>query len=214
MLRQAFHGWVSEFFTLLGIEQQIAIDGQTHRGSGDKGKGKKPVHMVHALVCETGLVMGQVATEEKSNEIKAIPALLELLDLRGALVSIDAMGTQVKIARQIVKAGGDYLLALKGSQSSLHTEVEAAFEEARAIRTAPFLICSGCLQRCRKDSRDLLTFVNKPTDVTFDKVGVHRRPQPMYRFARHFGSSHTVHDRSHISALRSPLWLSVLHSRL
>ena len=128
--RQAFHAWVGEVFTLLGIEQQLAIDGQTHRGSGDKGKGKKPVHMVHALVCETGLVMGQVATDEKSNEITAIPALLELLDLRGALVSIDAMGTQVKIARQIVKAGGDYLLALKGNQSSLLTEVEAAFEEA------------------------------------------------------------------------------------
>jgi predicted transposase YbfD/YdcC len=128
--RQAFHIWVSEVFALLGIEQQIAIDGQTHRRSGDVGKGQKPVHMVHALVCETGLVMGQVATDEKSNEIKAIPALLEVLDLRGALVSIDAMGTQVKIARQIVKAGGDYLLALKGNQSSLHTEVKAAFVEA------------------------------------------------------------------------------------
>jgi hypothetical protein len=128
--RQAFHAWVSAIFALLGIDQQIAIDGQTHRRSGDKGKGQKPVHMVHALVCETGLVMGQVATEEKSNEITAIPALLDLLDLRGALVSIDAMGTQVKIARQIVKAGGDYLLALKGNQSTLRTEVEAAFVEA------------------------------------------------------------------------------------
>ena len=128
--RQAFHTWVGEVFALLGIERQIAIDGQTHRRSGDKAKGKKPVHMVHAFVCETGLVMGQVATDEKSNEITAIPALLDLLDLRGALVSIDAMGTQVKIARQIVKAGADYLLALKGNQSSLRTEVEAAFEEA------------------------------------------------------------------------------------
>lgn len=128
--RRAFHVWVGEVFALLGVEQQIAIDGQTHRRSGDKKKGQKPVHMVHALVCETGLVMGQMATDEKSNEITAIPALLRLLDLRGALVSIDAMGTQVKIAQQIVKAGGDYLLALKGNQSSLRTEVEAAFEEA------------------------------------------------------------------------------------
>ena len=128
--RRAFHVWVGEVFALLGVEQQIAIDGQTHRRSGDKKKGQKPVHMVHALVCETGLVMGQIATDEKSNEITAIPALLKLLDLRGALVSIDAMGTQVKIARQIVKEGGDYLLALKGNQSSLRTEVEAAFEEA------------------------------------------------------------------------------------
>jgi len=85
---------------------------------------------VHALLCETGIVLGQVATEEKSNEIVAIPALLRLLDLRGALVSIDAAGTQVKIARQIVKGGGDYLLAVKGNQPNLHTEVQEAFEEA------------------------------------------------------------------------------------
>lgn len=128
--RQAFRTWVNEIFALLDIGQQIAIDGQIHRRSGDKGKGQKPVHMVHALVFDTGLVMGQVATDEKSNAITAIPALLELLDLRGTLVSIDAMGTQVKIARQIVKAGGDYLLALKGNQSSLRTEVEEAFVEA------------------------------------------------------------------------------------
>lgn len=128
--RLAFHKWVNHLFALLGVKDQIAVDGQTHRRSGDKGKGRKPVHMVHALACEAGLVMGQVATDEKSNEITAIPALLELLDLRGALVSIDAMGTQVKIARQIVEAGGDYLLAVKDNQPTLHTEVEAAFEEA------------------------------------------------------------------------------------
>jgi len=128
--RQAFHTWVSEVFALLGIEQQVAIDGQTHRRSGDKKKGQKPVHMVHALACETGLVMGQTATDEKSNEITAIPAVLELLDLRGALVSIDAMGTQRKIAKQIVTSGGDYLLALKGNQSNLQTEVAEAYQEA------------------------------------------------------------------------------------
>ncbi len=119
-----------EVFALLGVDSQVAIDGQTHRRSGDTKSGKKPLHMVHALVCEAGLVLGQVATEEKSNEIVAIPALLDLLDLRGALVSIDAMGTQVKIARKIVDGEGDYLLALEGNQSSLHTQVEEAFEEA------------------------------------------------------------------------------------
>jgi predicted transposase YbfD/YdcC len=134
--RNAFHAWMREAFALIGIDAQIgidshiAIDGQTHRRSGDRGAGKKPLHMVHALMCETGLVLGQAATEEKSNEIVAIPALLDMLDLRGALVSIDAMGTQTKIAQQIVRAGGDYLLALKGNQTSLHTEVKAALEEA------------------------------------------------------------------------------------
>jgi len=128
--REAFHVWMQEAFALLGIDSQIAIDGQTHRRSGDRGSASKPLHMVHALACEAGLVLGQVATEEKSNEIVAIPNLLDLLDLRGALVSIDAMGTQVKIARKIVKGKGDYLLALKGNQTSLHTEVQEAFEEA------------------------------------------------------------------------------------
>ena len=128
--RTAFHCWMKEVFALLGIEGQVAIDGQTHRRSGDAKAGNKPLHMVHALACEAGLVLGQVATEEKSNEIIAIPALLELLDLRGALVSIDAMGTQVKIASKIVDDGGDYLLALKGNQTSLHSQVEEAFEEA------------------------------------------------------------------------------------
>lgn len=118
----------------MGIEKQFAIDGQTHRRSGEKAKGKKPVHMVHALVCDAGLVMGQMATEEKSNEITAIPELLKLLELNGALVTIDAMGTQVTIAQQIVKGGGDYLLALKGNQSNLCMEVEAVFDEVRQDR--------------------------------------------------------------------------------
>jgi hypothetical protein len=128
--RAAFQVWMNEVFALLGVVGQIAIDGQTHRRSADGRLGSKPLHMVHALACETGLVLGQMATEEKSNEIVAIPMLLDLLDLRGALVSIDAMGTQAKIARKIVQGGGDYLLALKGNQTSLHAEVQEAFAEA------------------------------------------------------------------------------------
>lgn len=127
--RVAFVGWVREMFGGLGVNVQIAIDGQTHRGSADRAKQQKPVHMVHALACGSGLVLGQVSTEEKSNEITAIPVLLEMLHLQGALVSIDAMGTQKKIARQIVEGGGDYLLALKGNQSSLHDQTVEMFEE-------------------------------------------------------------------------------------
>jgi len=128
--RMAFHSWMKEVFSLLGVDSQLAIDGQTHRRSGDARSGTKPLHMVHGLLCEAGLVLGQVATEKKSNEAKAIPALLDLLDLRGALVSIDAMGTQVNNARKIVDGGGDYLLGLKGNQSSLHCQVQQAFAEA------------------------------------------------------------------------------------
>ncbi|MCK5799950.1 MAG: ISAs1 family transposase, partial [Deltaproteobacteria bacterium] len=136
--RMAFHAWMQEGFSLLGLDSQVAIDGQTHRRSGDARSGTKPLHMVHALLCEAGLVVGQLATEEKSNEITAIPALLDVLDLSGALVSIDAMGTQVKIARKIVDGGGDYLLGLKGNQTNLHTEVQEAFAEALDDRQRAF----------------------------------------------------------------------------
>ena len=138
--RSAFLRWTEHLFSLLNFPAQIAIDGQTHRGS--RTRFKKPVHMVHAYACELGLVMAQQATSEKSNEITAIPLLLDLLDLRGALVSMDAMGCQVKIANQIETQGGDWLFGLKGNQSNLHTEVigvftAAAQEQSKNIDDAP-----------------------------------------------------------------------------
>ena len=128
--RKAFRAWVAEIFAALGLPGQVAVDGQTHRRSHDRSAAKKAVHMVHALWCDSGLVVGQQPTDKKSNEIRAIPELLRHLDLRGALVSVDAMGTQRKIAKQIVEQGGDYLMGLKGNQSTLHEETKAAFEEA------------------------------------------------------------------------------------
>ena len=128
--REAFVTWVQMIFRSLGAEVQIAVDGQTNRGS--RTKGKSPVHMVSALACGQGLVIGQTKTDEKSNEITAIPELLELLDLRGALVSIDAMGCQVSIAKLIVSKKGDYLFGLKGNQSTLRDETEAVFVAAQS----------------------------------------------------------------------------------
>ena len=111
--------------------QHIAIDGKALRGS--KGRGKRMVHMVGAWATTAGLALGQVPTDEKSNEITAIPKLLEILDLSGALVTIDAAGCQTEIAAQIVSRGGDYLLQVKGNQERLHDDVqvlaEAAMEE-------------------------------------------------------------------------------------
>lgn len=91
----------------------IAIDGKTSRRSHDRGKARPPWHLVSAWATRQRLVLGQAATEVKSNEITAIPVLLERLELRGALVTIDAMGTQTRIAQKILDRGGDYLLALK-----------------------------------------------------------------------------------------------------
>ncbi len=101
----------------------IAIDGKTLRRSFNRASGKAALHMISAWSSANGLVFGQLATEAKSNEITAIPKLLELLDIRGAVVSIDAMGCQKEIARKIVENGGDYLFSLKGNQSTMHDEV-------------------------------------------------------------------------------------------
>lgn len=130
--RSAFLVWVREILHALGVDNQIAVDGQTNRGSRDRAAQRSPVHMVSALSCGEGLVLGQVKTAEKSNEITAIPQLLGLLDLRGALVSMDAMGCQVSIAKLIRDRNGDYLMGLKGNQSTLRDETEAVFAAAGA----------------------------------------------------------------------------------
>jgi predicted transposase YbfD/YdcC len=107
-----------------GIEKPIyAIDGKTLRRSHDKRRGFGALHSVSVWASELGLTLGQVATDEKSNEITAIPELLKLVDVGGAIVTIDAMGTQENIAKQIIDGKGDYVLALKGNQGKLHQRV-------------------------------------------------------------------------------------------
>lgn len=118
-----FRHWVSGIVGALG--GTVAIDGKTVRGSG--AGGEIPIHMVSAFATELGLVLGQEKVADKSNEITAIPELLDALYIKGLLVSIDAMGCQKDIARQIVKQGGDYLLMVKGNQPTLMTAIETAF---------------------------------------------------------------------------------------
>ena len=128
---QCFRAWVASIRTVIPGEI-IAIDGKTLRRSHDRAKGLAALHLVSAWASANSVVLGQVATEAKSNEITAIPALLELLTLKGCIVTIDAMGCQTKIAEQIIAQGGDYVLALKGNQETLATEVEEAFIDADA----------------------------------------------------------------------------------
>jgi len=104
----------------------IAIDGKTLRGSYDRRDGKAAIHMVSAWATETKLSLGQVVVDEKSNEITAIPELLRLLDVSGALVTIDAMGCQKEIADLIREGKGDYVLAVKQNQPTLYEQVEEA----------------------------------------------------------------------------------------
>lgn len=113
-----------------GVEQPVlAVDGKTSRRSHDRARGLGALHSVSVWASEYGLSLGQVACDEKSNEITAIPELLRLVDIKGAIVTIDAMGTQKAIAKQIVEGGADYVLALKGNQGALHQAVIAYIDE-------------------------------------------------------------------------------------
>ena len=107
----------------------IAVDGKTLRGSKTASDGTGALHLVSAYATEAGLVLAQRAVDGKSNEITAIPELLDMLNLKGAIVTIDAMGTQKEIARRIVDKGGDYVLALKGNQASLHEDAALFFAD-------------------------------------------------------------------------------------
>jgi len=109
----------------------IAIDGKTARGSRDSKNGRNPLHMVSAWACRNRLVLAQEATAEKSNEITAIPRLLEILELKGSIVTLDAMGCQHAIASQIIEQQGDYVLGLKGNQGQLHEAVDDFFTVAQ-----------------------------------------------------------------------------------
>jgi len=126
-LAQAFQRWTMAMRTN-SQEKLIAIDGKALRRSFKHAGDHAFVHMVSAWSHRNQVVLGQVKTDEKSNEVTAIPALLELLDVKNALVTIDAAGTQTLIAEKIVEGGGDYLLAVKGNQPSLHDSVVEHFE--------------------------------------------------------------------------------------
>jgi predicted transposase YbfD/YdcC len=125
--QRLFVKWIQAWLSPEVAGKVVAIDGKTLRGSHDGEQ--LPIHLVSAFASEAGIVLGQVKTSEKSNEITAIPELLEWLDVRGAIVTIDAMGCQKAIAEKIIDKGGDYLLALKGNQSSLHDDVRLHFEQ-------------------------------------------------------------------------------------
>jgi predicted transposase YbfD/YdcC len=126
LFKACFLAWVEDLRD--GAAELIAIDGKTSRGSHDRGKGRKPLHLVSAWATGQRIVLGQQATEEKSNEITAIPLLLKALDLTGALVTIDAMGTQTKIAQAIRDGGGHYVLSLKENWPATLAEVEMLFD--------------------------------------------------------------------------------------
>lgn len=129
--QRCFVSWVA---ALIGTpEGVVAIDGKTARRSGRRAKGQDPIHVVSAFATRQRLVMGQVKVAQKSNEIVAIPKLLDMLSIEGAVVTIDAMGCQRAIAAKIREKKADYLLALKGNQGTLRQDVDVLVSEQKAV---------------------------------------------------------------------------------
>lgn len=128
---EAFSRWVADLAQLTP-GQVIAIDGKCLRGSIDRASGKAAIYMVSAWAHQNQLVLGQQKVAEKSNEITAIPKLLLQLDIAGAVITMDAMGCQTKIAAQIIQQGADYVLSLKGNQGELHDDVKTFFNSSLA----------------------------------------------------------------------------------
>ena len=129
--QRGFADWVAALADAgVGARRPIPIDGKTARRSGRRGAGLAPLHLVSAWAGANHVTLGQIAVEDKSNEITAIPKLLEVLDLKGALVTIDAMGCQKEIAAKIVTGGGDYILAVKENHPRLYEDIDGCFTEA------------------------------------------------------------------------------------
>jgi predicted transposase YbfD/YdcC len=137
--QKCFFAWMAALMDQHGLTpipldrpalRPVAIDGKAQRGSARRTVGRSPLHMVSAWAVENHLSLGQVATDAKSNEITAIPELLNLLDLEGAVVTIDAMGCQKEIASGIIQKKGDYVLAVKENQPHLYEDIGQAFDEA------------------------------------------------------------------------------------
>jgi predicted transposase YbfD/YdcC len=129
---QGFHDFFTRWARELAESLQgktIAIDGKTLRGSRDQANGKSAIHLVSAWASDIRLVLGQLKTADKSNEITAIPELIKILDLRGAIITLDAMGCQKKITQTIIHAQADYVIQVKGNQKWLHDDIALFFQE-------------------------------------------------------------------------------------
>lgn len=129
LFQSCFQKWIQEVFEITD-GQVIPIDGKTVRRSHNKKSDKSAIHMVHAWASANGVLLGQLKTKEKSNEITAIPELLKLLEVKGCIITIDAMGCQRDIAEAIIEKEADYILAVKGNQEKLEEAIKNTFDEA------------------------------------------------------------------------------------
>lgn len=163
----AFYDWVKDVHISKLAGKQINIDGKSLRGALNK-KGKCNVHIVHAWVHEVGLLIGQLKTDEKSNEITAIPALLEQIDIKEATISIDAAGCQKNIVKTIRKGEGNYLLAVKENQPKLYDGIVTLFDDARKENFEYVLNCDHFESIEKKSGRiekRSITIISDPSEI-------------------------------------------------
>ena len=187
----------------------IAVDGKTLRRSHDRAKGKGALHLVSAWAGARGLALGQQAVDGKSNGITAIPHLPRLLALEGATVTIDAMGCRTAIAERIVQADANYVLALKGDQSSVHDRVQRAFADARPAAGTPLALADldiatavneehGRLERRRRWA------LSDPASLAYvdpDRVWPRLRSVVVVEAERRIQDAVTAETRSYLSSL-------------
>ena len=133
---QCFISWAQGLKDSGTVERVIAVDGKTVRGSKDGFYHRSPLHSVHAWSVENGICLGQIKCEKKSNEIIAIHKILDLLDINGSVITVDAMGTQTAIAEKIIEKEADYILAVKGNQAGLEEEVRATCKQNRPVSSS------------------------------------------------------------------------------
>lgn len=191
MFEKCFISWVKDLKNDKILERVIAIDGKTSRGSQDSFHHKAPLHSVHAWSVEHGLCLCQVACKEKSNEITAIPIVLDLLNIKGTIITIDAMGTQTAIAEKIVANGGHYILAVKGNQSKLEEEVHITCQNRKPLydstevekghgrietRRCEVFGSDFILEDVKKNWKDLTTVIKITSTREFaGKIEIHER---------------------------------------
>jgi predicted transposase YbfD/YdcC len=200
--KECFINWVRDFKCELG--NVIAIDGKTLRRSHDKASERSTIHMVSAFASEARLVLAQEKVAEKSNEITAIPRLLDSLNLEGAVVTIDAMGCQKNIAHKIIAAGGNYVLAVKGNQGQLHMQIKKHFESLSGMEHNKYINCYVIAgkSRGRVESRKCLATENLCwLDVKDEWAGI--KSCIVLESSRTIGNKTTTELRYYISSLEN-----------
>ena len=198
--QRLFVEWIRVWLSPDVADKVIAIDGKTLRGSRDGNN--SAIHVVSAFASEAGIVLGQTKTQEKSNEITAIPELLDWIDVRGAIVTIDAMGCQKSITQKVVDKGGDYLISLKGNQGNLHKDVKMNFEKPTA--TAFFQMASTETEAEKGHGRIEIRRCKVSTDIDWIRA---RHPEWVelnsivaVESERHIGDKVSIETRYFISS--------------